>query len=58
MATIQAMILDSFYEKLLASETVDKATVEALRKLFESGDKLKAEDFVAILAKKGPGDAL
>ncbi len=58
MATIQAMILDSFYERLSASETVDKATVEALRKLFESGDKLKAEDFVAILAKKTTGDVL
>ena len=52
MATIQAEILDSFYAKLSTSETVDKPTVDALRKLFQSGDKLKADDFVAILAKK------
>jgi hypothetical protein len=52
MATIEAEILDSFYAKLSASETVDKATIDALRKRFQSGDKLKADDFVAILAKK------
>jgi hypothetical protein len=52
MATIQAEILDSFYTKLSASEAVDTPTIDALRKLFQSGDKLKADDFVAILAKK------
>ncbi len=52
MATIQAQILDSFYAKLSKSETVDAAMVDALRNLFQSGGKLKADDFVAILAKK------
>lgn len=52
MATIQTEILDTFYAKLSMSETVDKATVDALRELFQSGNKLKADDFVEILAKK------
>jgi hypothetical protein len=58
MATIQAEILDSFYERLSASKVVDNPTVEALRKLFESGDKLKAEDLVAILARKTAEEVL
>ena len=58
MATIQAVILDSFYERLSASQVVDNPTVEALRKLFESGDKLKAEDLVAILARKTAEEVL
>jgi hypothetical protein len=52
MATIQTEILDSFYAKLSKSETVDKATVDELRELFQSGNKLKADDIVGILAKK------
>jgi len=58
MATIQTEILDSFYAKLSKSETVDKATVDALRELFQSGNKLKADDFVEILAKKTKDSAL
>jgi hypothetical protein len=52
MATIQAEILDSFYAKLSKSETVDEAMIDALRDLFQSRGKLKADDFVAILAKE------
>jgi hypothetical protein len=52
MATIQAEILDAFYAKLSKSGTVDAATIDALRELFQSGDKLKADDFVAVLTKK------
>jgi hypothetical protein len=52
MATIQAEILDSFYAQLSKSGTVDEAMIGALRDLFQSGGKLKADDFVAILTKK------
>jgi len=52
MATIQSEILDSFYSKLSKSETVDLAMIDSLRKLFQSGGKLKADDFVVILTKK------
>jgi len=52
MATIQSEILDSFYTQLSTSETVDVAMIDGLRKLFESGDKLKADDIIAILTKK------
>jgi len=52
MATIQAEILDSFYTKLSKSETVDVATIDALRELFQSRGKLKADDFVALLTRK------
>jgi hypothetical protein len=55
MATIQAEILDSFYAKLSTSEAVDTATIDALRELFQSGNKLKADDLVAILEKETRG---
>ncbi len=51
MATVLDDILDSFYERLAASEAIDAATIEALRILFQSGKKLKADDFVAILER-------
>ncbi len=50
MATVLGEILDSFYEKLSESDAVDEATIEALRAQFESGKKLKADDFVTILS--------
>ena len=46
MATVQEEILNSFYERLSASKSVGKETVDALRALFKSGEKLKAEDIV------------
>ncbi len=49
MATVLNEILDSFYERLSESEAINKATIEELRGLFESGKKLKADDFVAII---------
>lgn len=58
MAKIQEEILDSFYSKLSASETVGPEAVEELRRLFASGEKLKADDFVAILSKEKKKDAL
>ena len=58
MARIQEEILDAFYAKLSASETVDHAMVDEIRKLFASGEKLKADDFVAVLSKEKKKDAL
>jgi len=58
MPPVQVDILNAFYEKLSRSESIDAATVEALRKALASGKRLKADDFVAILAKKkGPAGA-
>ncbi len=57
MARVLDDILDSFYERLVASEAIDAATIEALRILFQSNKKLKADDFVAIVesaAKEAP----
>ena len=51
MATVQDDILKAFYEKLGKLDTVDATAVGAIRKALESGKKLKAEDFVIILAK-------
>ena len=50
MATVLGEILDSFYRKLSESQAIDDTTVEALRALFESGKKVKADDFVRILS--------
>lgn len=50
MATIPSEILDSFYARLAESDAVDEATVKALRALFDSGKKLKADDFVEVLS--------
>jgi hypothetical protein len=58
MARIQEEILDAFYAKLSSSETAGPAVVEELRKFFASGEKLKADDFVAILSKEKKKDAL
>lgn len=52
MPPVQVEILNAFYEKLSKSESIDAATVDALRKALASGKKLKADDFVAILARK------
>ncbi len=57
MATVQDDILNAFYEKLSKSASIDAKTVEALRKALASGKKLKAEDFVAILAKNTASQA-
>jgi hypothetical protein len=57
MATVQEDILNAFYEKLSKSASIDAKTVEALRKALASGKKLKAEDFVAILAKNTASQA-
>lgn len=50
MALVLDEILDSFYETLSESEAVSSEQLAELRKLFESGRKLKADDFVAILS--------
>lgn len=50
MASVLTEILDSFYAKLSESEAIDDATIEELRALFESGKKLKADDFVTLLS--------
>jgi hypothetical protein len=51
VAAVLDEILESFYVKLSESEAVSEATVGELRALLESGLKLKADDFVAILEK-------
>ena len=51
MATVQQQILESFYRKLSTLGTMDQSTVDALRKVLQSGKKLKPEDLVAILAR-------
>jgi hypothetical protein len=58
MARIQEEILDAFYAKLSTSENIGPAVVEELRKLFASGEKLKADDFVTILSRERKKDAL
>lgn len=52
MPPVQADILNAFCEKLSKAKSIDAATVDALRKVLASGKKLKADDFVAILAKE------
>jgi hypothetical protein len=52
MPPVQVDILNAFYEKLSKSESIDAATVDALRKALASDKKLKADDFVAILTRK------
>ena len=51
MAKVLHEILESFYAKLLESDTVNEATVKELRSLFALERKLKANDFVAIFEK-------
>jgi hypothetical protein len=58
MATIQQEILDSFYEELATSDTVDAAMIDSLRELFHSGRKLRADDVVAVLVKEKEGSEL
>lgn len=55
MPTVQEDILNAFYAKLSKSASVDQTTLEALRKALTSAKKLKADDFVAILAKNPGG---
>ena len=57
MATVLNEILDAFYAKLSESDAIDEETITALRALFESGKKLKADVLVGILsgaAKEAP----
>jgi hypothetical protein len=56
MATVQEEILNAFYAKLSNSESIDETTIDALRKALGATRKLKADDFVAILAKNPTGD--
>ena len=51
MTRVLDEILDSFYTKLSESEAVNEETINALRSLFASGKKPKADDFVAIFEK-------
>lgn len=53
MATVLAEILESFYTKLAESDSIDDETIKAIRELFESGAKLKADDFVKVLSAEG-----
>jgi hypothetical protein len=51
MAKVLNEILDSFYTRLSESDAVDESTIEAIRSLFASGKRLKADDFVGILSE-------
>ena len=51
MPTVQEDILNAFCAKLSKSASIDRATVDAIRKVLTSVKKPKADDFVAILAK-------
>ena len=56
MEAIQEEVLDGFFNKLGNSEGIGKDLIEALRVLFKSGDKLKADDlFAAFVAAKREG---
>jgi hypothetical protein len=55
VAIVQEDILEAFYEKLGKLDTLDKSAADAIRKLLEAGQKLKAEDFAKILAKSPKG---
>ena len=56
MAAIQEEVLNGFFNKLGNSEGIDKDLIKALRVLFKSGDKLKADDlFAAFVAAKREG---
>ena len=56
VAAIQEEVLDGFFNKLGNSEGIDKDLIKALRGLFKSGDKLKADDiFAATKAAKIEG---
>lgn len=48
MATIQEETLEGFFTRLSESEGVNEEVIEALRALFESAGKLKADDLVAV----------
>ena len=50
MATVLGEILHSFFAKLSESDAIDRTTLAALRALLESDNKLKADDFVAVLS--------
>ena len=54
MAKVVDEILESFYAKLSESNAVSEPAVTALRRLFASQRKPKANDFVAILEKGAP----
>ena len=48
MATVLDQILAAFHERLSASSELDPTTIKALHSLFQSGKRLKADDFVAV----------
>ena len=50
MAIVQKDILAAFYTKLGKSKEFDQPMIDALRKLLDSGKKLKAEELVTVLA--------
>ena len=50
MTTVQDEILKDFFTRLGKAEGFDEEQVEALRALFKSSDKLKADDLVTIFS--------
>lgn len=50
MATVQDEILDDFFTKLSNAKDIDEEQLKALRTLFKSNNKLKAEDLAAIFS--------
>lgn len=52
MGKIQEEILEAFYEELTKSPVIDEGMMTELRKLLATSKKVKADDVVAILARR------
>ena len=57
-ATIQEEVLEGLFSKLGNAEGIDKDLIKALRVLFKSGDKLRANDLVAAFVATNKEGAL
>jgi hypothetical protein len=57
MPRVPETILDSFCERLAESQAVDPRTISELRALFQSAQKIKADDIVASLRIGSPATA-
>ncbi len=51
MPRVPETILDSFCERLAESQAVDPRIIDELRALFQSAQKIKADDIVALISR-------
>ena len=56
MATVQDEILDDFFTKLSTAKGIDEEQLKALRTLFKSTNKLKAEALAVIFSAQKTKD--